>query len=54
MDDCNCCDEINWKHLKEGLTATAPWRNKHPTVNKEWFQRSSRLNMVTGKYKKLF
>ena len=28
MNDCNYCDEINSKPLKEGLTATAPWK-KH-------------------------
>ena len=27
---CNCCDEINSKPLKVGVTATATWKKKHP------------------------
>ena len=30
MDDCNFCGKINSNPLKEGMTATAPWKSKKP------------------------
>ena len=34
MDDCNSCGKINSNPLKEGMTATAPWKNKQPKFKK--------------------
>ena len=35
MDDWGCCDEIDSKDLKEGMTATASWKKKHPKLKKK-------------------